>query len=250
MNAKSAGFEDISVVSYDRSTQGGALEADLAAACGVEVRPGARASNVSSPTALSDRLRLFNAVRAEMEGGAVDAMLQAHEGIRPGDRFFDQADDVEEALGQDRELQEILDARIARQRVPVTLVPDRFADLATQLETLAGPLFPTIKAHHGEYSTLEAGDLGPLRGRMWLPFEAEQGGGARPSCRASCAELPLSLRPLAPASAPRESGRRLAMSASSSPLRSARDRRKPDVRIVRRAPPAAGDRRAALSDKR
>lgn len=190
-NATQAGFDQVSVISYDNcASQGQSLGVceTLAGACGVPVPRSSqqpiRANKSAETTREADMTRLFNGARAEslrLEPNALfDRFDHCREALIP--EFFDQTERVSQLLKADRDLAAELTSLLDMSMSTVQLPADDFAPWCSALEEVVagsvvnpidGKLFPEPVCVAVESSTLEWAELPQdLRVRMAQTVEA------------------------------------------------------------------------------
>lgn len=157
LNARDAGFEDRHCLSFEAAKTN--LLSVLSTACSLPALPEQQIINPTRHHRIIDKIRLFNAARADATGQSRDAILDRLEGV-PGDvHHFKLENTVTAWLGRRPDLDATLDALIDDAQTEVSLDPEQFADIAQDTERMVGhTLFRGIKAHSASYSTLAFAD--------------------------------------------------------------------------------------------
>ena len=180
--ARTAGFEDIRVISFDNARD--SLMKILMDQCGI---PGIFESRGIRKNQTSDRLnddlvRLFNGVRSETENRNQNALFEKLSFQTPIDCFYDQSFLVERALHLDPDLGRDLSAMVAETQREVRLEPFEFRQLDVRLENevgetavnrISGQFFADKKSKSVMASDIEVNDLDTnLKNRMWRSLSA------------------------------------------------------------------------------
>ncbi|MDW3181739.1 MAG: hypothetical protein R8F89_07105 [Roseobacter sp.] len=180
--AERAGFDGISILSYDDAVKSGGIIPALQAACDLPARLNAAKStqrNTSPEWLRVEVIRLFNGVRSERKNQHLNGLQERLENGGTGIPCLDQVKSVDRVMDANPNVAAELHGLIEDSAETITLERSRFTDLEQRLNQVAAkfrpePVFSEVDEKARKYSALYISDLpAAFRRDIWVALRKD-----------------------------------------------------------------------------